>query len=35
VLDEGRIIGQGTHQELLDSCPAYREICRIQMGEEG
>jgi ATP-binding cassette subfamily B protein len=35
VLDEGRIIGQGTHQELLDSCPAYREICKIQMGEEG
>jgi ATP-binding cassette subfamily B protein len=35
VLDEGRIIGQGTHQELLDSCPPYREICKIQMGEEG
>jgi ATP-binding cassette subfamily B protein len=35
VLDEGRIIGQGTHRELLESCPAYREIYRIQMGEEG
>ena len=35
VLDEGRIIGHGTHQQLMESCPQYREIYRIQMGEEG
>lgn len=35
VLDEGRIIGHGTHQELMASCPQYREIYRVQMGEEG
>lgn len=34
VLDEGRIIGHGTHAQLMESCPAYREIARIQMGEE-
>ena len=35
VMDEGRIIGQGTHEELLLSCPQYREIHKTQMGEEG
>ncbi|MGM9606894.1 MAG: ABC transporter ATP-binding protein [Oscillospiraceae bacterium] len=35
VLDEGRIIGQGTHEELLRSCPQYLEIYNTQMGEEG
>lgn len=34
VMDEGRIIGSGTHAELLESCPAYREIYETQMGEE-
>ena len=33
VLDEGRMIGYGTHEELLESCPMYRDIYRTQMGE--
>ena len=33
VLDEGRAIGYGTHAELLQTCPAYREIHETQMGE--
>ncbi|MCD8332014.1 MAG: ABC transporter ATP-binding protein/permease [Oscillospiraceae bacterium] len=33
VMEEGRCIGYGSHLELLESCPAYREICRVQMGE--
>ena len=33
VLDEGRIIGRGTHEELLQSCPQYLEIYKTQMGE--
>lgn len=33
VMDEGRAIGYGTHRELLESCPAYREICQAQMGD--
>ncbi len=32
VLDQGRIIGAGTHQELLASCPVYREIADSQIG---
>ena len=32
VLDEGKIIGKGTHEELLSSCPEYREISDSQMG---
>jgi len=32
VMDEGRIIGKGTHEELLVSCPEYREISESQMG---
>ena len=35
VMDEGRVIGQGTHEELLRSCPQYQEIYQTQMGEEG
>lgn len=31
VLEEGRAIGCGTHEELLESCPVYREIAQIQM----
>lgn len=35
VLDEGRVAGIGTHRELLDSCPLYREIASSQLtGEE-
>lgn len=32
VLDEGKIIGQGTHEELLAGCAEYQEIARTQMG---
>ena len=31
VLEDGRVVGIGTHQSLLDSCPVYREIVRSQM----
>ncbi len=33
VLDEGEMIGHGTHEELLRDCPVYREIQQTQMGE--
>ena len=32
VMDDGRCIGYGTHQHLLETCPAYREIYETQMG---
>lgn len=32
VIDEGRIIGRGSHEELLESCEEYREISQSQMG---
>ena len=35
VLDEGRMIGYGTHEQLLESCPMYRQIHETQMGEVG
>ena len=35
VMDNGRMIGYGTHDELLKSCPAYKEIYDIQMGSLG
>ena len=34
VLDEGRAVGQGTHEELMRSCEVYREIARSQLSEE-
>jgi ATP-binding cassette subfamily B protein len=34
VLDEGRIVGKGTHQELMDNCDIYREIALSQLGSE-
>lgn len=34
VLDEGRIVGQGKHAQLVDTCNAYREIVVSQLGEE-
>lgn len=35
VLDKGQIVGNGTHQELLDHCPIYQEFCQLQhYGEE-
>ena len=33
VMDDGKCIGYGTHQELLETCPVYRETYRIQMGD--
>lgn len=32
VLDEGKVIGIGKHEELLKTCPTYREIAESQMG---
>jgi ATP-binding cassette subfamily B protein len=34
VLEEGRVIGRGTHRELLESCPTYIEIVESQMSAE-
>ena len=34
VLDEGHVVGQGTHAELLHSCPAYLEIEQSQLSAE-
>ena len=34
-LEEGRSIGYGTHEQLLESCPAYRQIYELQMGTNG
>ena len=34
VIDDGRIIVNGTHKELLESCSLYREIAEIQLGKE-
>jgi len=34
VLDEGKIVGCGTHESLLDSCSEYREICESQLAKE-
>ncbi|MCX7694511.1 MAG: ABC transporter ATP-binding protein/permease [Caloramator sp.] len=34
VLDEGKIVGMGTHRELLEKCDVYREIVSSQLSEE-
>ena len=34
VLDDGRVVGIGRHEELMSSCPEYREIVTSQLGEE-
>ncbi|AHF08185.1 ABC transporter ATP-binding protein [Desulfitobacterium metallireducens] len=34
VLEEGRIVGRGTHNELLESCEIYRQIALSQLSEE-
>ncbi len=34
VLEDGRAIGYGTHEELMESCEVYKEISHSQMGEE-
>lgn len=33
VMDNGRAIGYGSHEALLENCPAYRDICQAQMGD--
>ena len=33
VMDEGRMVGCGTHRQLLDTCPVYREIALSQLSE--
>jgi len=35
VLEDGLVHGQGTHDELLATCPTYEEIVQSQMGERG
>lgn len=34
VLDEGKIVGKGTHKELMQSCREYQEIATSQLSEE-
>ena len=34
VLEEGSVVGQGTHEELMRGCEVYREIARSQLSEE-
>ena len=34
VLDEGKIVGQGTHQELMKKCQVYQEIAAPQLSED-
>lgn len=34
VLDQGKAVGEGTHKELLETCPVYREIALSQLSKE-
>ena len=34
VLDEGKIVGKGTHEELLQSCEVYQQIALSQLSKE-
>ena len=34
VLDEGNIVGKGTHEELLKTCPVYQQIAKSQLSED-
>ena len=34
VMEDGQIVGNGTHKELLRTCALYREIAQLQLGEE-
>jgi ATP-binding cassette subfamily B protein len=34
VLEDGRVVGRGTHHELLDDCPTYQEIVASQLSAE-
>lgn len=33
VLDDGKVVGQGTHKELMDNCEVYRQIAQSQLSE--
>ena len=34
VLDKGKLVGSGTHEELLKTCEVYKEICSSQLSKE-
>ena len=34
VLDDGKVVGKGTHEELLRSCEVYQEIAKSQLSEK-
>ena len=34
VLDEGKVAGMGTHEELMQTCPVYQEIARSQLSPD-
>ena len=34
VLDDGKLVGLGSHKELLDTCKEYQEICYSQLSKE-
>lgn len=34
VMDDGRLAGKGTHEELFETCPVYKEICLSQLEKE-
>ena len=34
VLDDGKIVGKGTHEELLKTCPVYQQIAKSQLSED-
>lgn len=35
VLDRGKIVGQGSHEELMETCDVYKDIYHSQLGKEG
>ena len=34
VIEDGKVVGQGTHRELLETCEVYQEIAKSQLSEE-
>ena len=34
VLDEGKIVGKGTHEELMENCEVYKQIALSQLSKE-
>jgi ABC-type multidrug transport system ATPase subunit len=34
VLDKGKIVGKGTHKELIKNCVVYQEICKSQLSDD-